>query len=64
MPADLVQVEVAGEEVVLVLRAEGASTRSRVRPQGAAGPRCSEHGHDLGAGPLVGRLEDRPWTLP
>ena len=58
VPADLVQVEVAGEEVVLIVLAEGVGL---VAGQPARGGRAQvqQDRHDLGAGPLVGGLEDR-----
>ena len=58
VPADLVQVEVAGEQVVLIFLAEGVRL---VAGQAARGGRAQvqQDRHDLGAGPLVGGLEDR-----
>ena len=58
VPADLVQVEVAGEEVVLIGLAEGVRL---VAGQAARGGRAhvQKDRHDLGARPFVGGLEDR-----
>ena len=58
VPADLVHVEVAGEQIVLIVRAEGVGFVA-VSPHGAAGPMCRQHRHHLGAGPFVSGLEDR-----
>ena len=58
VPADLVQVEVAGEQVVLIGLAEGVGFVAG-QPAGGGRPHVQQRRHDFGAGPLVGGLEDR-----
>ena len=58
MPADLVQVEVAGEEIVLIGLAEGVGLVAS-QPAGSGRPHVQKRRHDFGAGPFVSGLEDR-----
>ena len=58
MPADLVQVEVTGEEIVLIRLAEGVGFVAG-EPAGSGRAHVQEGRHDFRARPFVSGLEDR-----
>src|SRR5688572_30640395 len=57
MPADLSQVELAGEHVVLILAAELIRFQP-MEPAGRRRPLVYEHGHEIGRSPFMDWLVD------